>query len=267
MFNRLYFILLGGLILLALVSCAESDNLSGVEETKKILIEPTKQNIPTLNDIIDETDGEDEYIYDLCYCGTRLRNEMRVQSPPVNIHEILSPWQLLQDGGDFPHAKYSSMVSDFSYNFTNVHTITHMSPWAIADWYDSIILWPYDAMLQDFSIVRINSMFYEHGLEVTILETLFAIDELHPTDAIIFNVSTDFIQHRYPSAAIIFTSEAGVQYLLFIVFGIGDVYCIPRYHLLEIHNHIVVQDIPVAAFFDVLNNALPFMYFSYSHVQ
>jgi hypothetical protein len=50
-------------------------------------------------------------------------------------------------------------------------------------------------------------------------------------------VSTDFIQHRYPSAAIIFTSEAGVQYLLFIVFGISDVYCIPRYHLIEIPNH------------------------------
>jgi hypothetical protein len=219
------------------VSCAESDNLSDVEETKKIPIEPTTQNIPTLNDIIDETDGEDKYIYDLCYCGTRLRNELRVQSPPVNIHEILSPWWQLQDGDDFLRAKHSSMVDDFSYNFTNVHTITHMSPWAVSDWYDSIILWPYDALLQDFSIVRINSMFYAHGLEVTILETLFTIDELLPSDAIIFNVSIDFIQHSYPSAAIIFTSEAGVQYLLFLVFGISDVYCIPRYHLIEIPNH------------------------------
>ena len=183
----------------------------------------------------DAYDTTDTSPYELCYCGEAYVHELRLPTPPMNIHEIFAPWQGHDYG--FPHELHEANIAEFVRDFENVHTATEIQ-WE-TDWYETIVLWS-DAPLRDFSFVSLDTAGHEwyevegsySQLIIGTQEVLLTVDELLPTDAVILNVN--FFHYLLPYGAIIFTDEDGLRWRMFIRESMRGG-CFPLYHLGEAH--------------------------------
>ena len=167
--------------------------------------------------------------YELCtYCGDHYIHEpLRQPTPPLNIHEILAPWQGL--GADFPHEEHEATIAEFVRDFEHVHTVTYIQ--FETNWRSTIILWS-DIPLRDFSFVSLDVAGHDWDEDVQLVintrEVLLTIDELLPTDAVVLNVA--FAHYLLPHGAIIFTDEQGIQRRMFITESMRGG-CFPAYNL------------------------------------
>lgn len=175
---------------------------------------------------------EDEAYVELCpFCGEYAHKPIRQPTPPMNIHEIFSPWQGLDS--PFPKEGHDARVTDFVAGFENVHTVTYTQ--LEMDWYGTIILWA-DEPLHDFAFVSLDISSHDWGedgeLTIDTREVLLNVPRLLPSDAVVLNVS--FAHYLLPHGAIIFTGEDGVQRRMFIWESMrGE--CYATYHLGEPH--------------------------------
>ena len=212
--------------LLPLVACIGNSNEEILTENQ-----PPASTTPNLDTYSN--------ISELCECGIHYVNEhFRYSTPPINIHEIISPWDFYVE---FPYTKHNAMVADFVRDFENVYTATyniHASNPMMTDWhgYDTIILWS-ETPLRDFSFEIINFWegdSVEDGWTIRTEKTPIAIDVLLPTDVVVLNVG--FAHYLRPQAAIIFTDESGLQSRMFIIQTMENG-CLPYYYLSPVEEH------------------------------
>jgi len=211
-----------------MVACTTSDNIYDVSETQEAPHTLSESSVTT-------TDAQPEQ-------GNHVTNTENEYCIPysdeiwsMNIHEIRSQQQ--GSNNDFEHDGHDAMVADFVYGFSNVYTVT-FDTWLTSCWYDTIILWS-DTSLSDFSIVSLNSMFYEEGLVINTLETLLAIDEMLPTYVVTLNV-VDSLFYANPRLAIIFTDDTGLENRMFILGSLQGGYC-PRFYLHSVNEYLIYE--------------------------
>jgi hypothetical protein len=221
--------LLGVFLLLSMTACI-ANNVYDEQSNNDAVV-----NISSCSSV-----SNHQSICELYECSSCHLHELsQIQMPSINSHEIIFSW-LSQYGGDFLQTEHDLRVAEFIHCFENVYTVTYNWPLSPLDLYDTIVLWPYDSSLLNFSIVTLNSMFYEEGLIISTLETLFTIDELSLDNAVVLNIDTGFIHYMYPRAAIIFTNEAGLQSRMFIELNMNDYGC-SRYLLTNVDDYTIAE--------------------------
>jgi len=164
--------------------------------------------------------SDDEYVEIervLCPdCGLHYTDQgLRLESPPMNIHEIFAVWH--GDDVGFDYEKHVADVDRFVRGFDNVHRAEHVQFDTIFHRYMTMILWP-DVPLRDFRFVALDTDAHEWGedmeLIIPTMGTIFSTPELLPTDAVVLNVL--FEADELPRGAVIFTDEDGVRWRIFL---------------------------------------------------
>ena len=145
---------------------------------------------------------------ELCDCGEHyIHEDLRTPTPPLSLRE---PWETWQSNSPI-------QFHQFLYQFETIHRITYHQ--FETDWYGySFVIWA-EEPLQDFFFASLDVAghfwYADTQLIIYTQELIYAIDELLPGEAVVFDVA--FSHYLLPHAGVGFTDSYGVHRRMFIL--------------------------------------------------